>query len=100
MKNTQNITIGLLLVTAAILTALAVLQTPEAYGATPDRSGNYIVVTGSFSAASDMVYVINGAKKRLLAYYADRNAGGVGLVAHIDLEKEFARAFPRNGANK
>ena len=99
MKNTQNITIGLLLVTAAILTGLAVLE-ESADAATPDRSGNYIVVTGSFSAASDMVYVINGAKKRLLAYYADRNAGGISLVAHLDLEKEFARAFPRGRGNK
>jgi len=93
MNNTENVTIGLLTITAVILAAVIFVQTDEpAYAASsPDRSGNYVVVAGQISSAADLVYVVNGATKTLLAYHADQRNGRIKIVARIDLEKEFRR---------
>ena len=90
MKNQQNFTIGLLVITAVILAVTLFVQTSDnAYATAPDRGGNYIVINGSVSKSADLVYVINGATKTLLAYFADHNNGRINIIAKIDLAKEF-----------
>ena len=90
MKNQQKLTIGLLVITAVILTVTLFVQTPDnAYAVPPDRGGNYIVINGTISKSEDLIYVINGATKTRLAYFADHNNGRINLIAKIDLAKEF-----------
>ena len=92
MKDTQNITIVLLLVTAAILSAvlLSVYTTKPAYGDASVRQGDYIMVAGSLRTSKDLVYILDIAARRLNVYYADTNNNTIELINNVDLE----RAFP------
>jgi len=93
MKDSQNITIALLLVSASILAGLFVVsyETETAYAASPSRAGDYIMINGNISSSRDMVYVIDLAQGKLIAYIADINANGMKAVDSIDLEKAFSK---------
>lgn len=95
MRNTQNITIGLLVVTAVILGAmlLSAYTTTHntAYADTPVKGGDYILGTGAWTGKTDVVYVIDIATRRLVVYYANINNNAVDLVTTLDLEQEFTR---------
>lgn len=69
MKNPQNVMIVLLLVTAAILTAMLVsVQTERAYAEPCVKGGGFVVASGRISTDMDLLYVIDvGARK--LNYY-------------------------------
>ena len=97
VRDNQNLTIGILSVTATILfvgvvfvtmlgqnTALAIGQT--------DRGGDYIVVTGQFTQNSELVYVTDAAAKRLNSYAYDATQRQVILWDTQDLGKVFASA--------
>jgi hypothetical protein len=74
MKNTQNITIGLLVVTASILTTLLVagyLYTEPAYAISTAKDGDYIIATGSYDESRDFVYVLDIATERMAIYLPD-----------------------------
>ena len=73
MKNTQNTTIVLLLITAAILTTMllpAFMNDPEstAYGDGSVRQGKYIVATGGYDIHTDLIYIVNIESQKLCVY--------------------------------
>lgn len=98
MKDSQNITIALLLVSAAVLAGLlfvASYETKPAYAASPSRAGDYIMINGTISSSKDLIYVVDLAQGKLIAYIGDINANAMKPVDVIDLEKEFSKAAPK-----
>lgn len=93
MQNTHNITITLLIVTAAALTSLLVgsyLYTEPAYGAISSaKGGDYILTSGSLDADRDLIYVLDIAVNKLNVYYADINTNSVVFGDSVDLGKAF-----------
>jgi len=93
MTNAQNVTIALLLATAGILGALLVgtyVGTSErALADTPDRGGDYIIVTGEWSGTLDIVYVIDIGTDRMVAYWINQNSGAVEIIDTMDLRRVF-----------
>ncbi len=92
MKNTQNVTIVLLLMTAAILTGLmaaSTLYTEPAAAATSGRGGDYIVATGLFDSDADFVYVLDVANAKLNLYYPDINTKQLTLGTSVNLAQTF-----------
>ena len=96
MKNTQNVTIVLLVVTAAILTSLLVggyLYTQPAYaGTAQSKGGDYIMAAGSYDQGTDFIYVIDIASSKLAVYYANANNNSLMIGDKVDLGKAFAAA--------
>ena len=72
MNNTQNTTIVLLLITAAILTTMllpAFIGTePAAYARGAVRQGKYIMATGAYDAKIDLLYIVNIESQKLCVY--------------------------------
>ncbi len=94
MKDTQSITIVLLLITAAVLTGMLIctyVQTNEpVYAAAMSRGGNYVVATGQLNQGLDVVYVVNLAVAKLNVYFVDRDGGyTLKLVETRNLENIF-----------
>lgn len=77
MPDNQNLTIGVLSITAVVLLVgvfLTVAGGPNealAIGQTA-RGGDYIVVTGQFTQNSELVYVLDAPARRLNAYSFDK----------------------------
>lgn len=98
MKNTQNITIVLLLVCAGILTAMLITMhatnTPTARANTTVRKGKYIMATGTWSSSTDFVYVIDISSQQMNGYVADRQGRRVMPLDKVDLSTAFGRARP------
>jgi hypothetical protein len=71
MKNNENILILMLLLTAGVLGAmfLGSYNADKAYADTPDRMGDYIMVTGAVTNSTDLLYVIDVPNKKLLVYH-------------------------------
>jgi len=91
MKDTQNITIVMLMLTAAVLTTLLVagaLYTEPTYATSYDRGGDYIMVTGNYES-QDFVYVLDVAAAKLNLYYTDINTNQVKLGVSTDLNAVF-----------
>ena len=93
MNDTGNITIGLLVVTAVILTSMLVgtyFQTSQPVLAEgPARSGNYIIATGRWDVNVDLTWVINIAARQLNIYYANHKTDSIELIDSVDLEQAF-----------
>ena len=93
MKDTGNITIVLLTVTAVILTTMLIAvyfqtsQTSLAEG--PARSGNYIMTTGRWNVDVDLTWVINLAAQQLNIYYANPNTNEIELIDSVSLQQTF-----------
>jgi uncharacterized protein (UPF0333 family) len=97
MKNTQNVTIVLLVVTAAILTSLLVggyVYTQPAYAGTgQSKGGDYIMAAGAYNADSDFVYVLDIANNKLAVYYSNINNNSLMIGDKpVDLAKAFLAA--------
>lgn len=96
MKNPQNVTIGLLIATAVILTAVLLstfVQTePVAYGKTPARVGQYIGVNGSFSKSYEFLYLADLVTQRLNVYLVNPNNQSIELLDSVDLQLAFKSA--------
>jgi len=92
MNTRQNITIGLLLLTAIILGAMVVstYTASPAYAASSIKQGDYIMVTGAASDKIDLLYVVDIAARRLNAYYVDFNTSSIELMDSVDLKQVFA----------
>ena len=94
MKDPQNITISLLAITAAILTAMLVsayVNTQEpAFADTPARAGAYIAVTGAWSGSRDLLYVTDVVANRLNVYTINTNTKSIEIAATVDLKRVFA----------
>ena len=93
MKDTQNVTIVLLCVTAAILTTLLVtayVNTGQtAYAGPTSRGGDYMMTTGMYDDALDFIYVIDIASEKLNMYYLDTPKATIVVGDTIDLSKAF-----------
>jgi hypothetical protein len=93
MKNTQNITIAMLSITAAVLLAILLvnLSSDQAQaGGVSIKQGDYIIGTGSGSTGNDLIYVIDIAAKKLVVYGLDINRGLLEAIDGVDLVKAFA----------
>jgi len=72
-RNSQNLTIGVLSITATILLVALLLNTTGgrhdamAFGQL-DRGGDYIILTGQFTENQEVVYVTDAAAQRLNVY--------------------------------
>jgi len=97
MQKTQNITIVMLLMTAAILSSLLIagwLYTEPAYASGVSRSGDYIMTSGQYDADTDFVYVLDMANAKLNVYYPDINTNQLKIGVTVDVGAVF-RAGPR-----
>ncbi len=92
MQKTQNITIVLLLMTAAILTSLLAgswLYTEPAYASGTSRAGDYIMANGTFDSDTDFIYVLDVANAKLNLYYPNINTKALTLGTSVDLRSTF-----------
>ena len=106
MKDTKNITIALLCVTATLLLTVILLvsDTEEAVAATSEsRTSKYIMVPGRATSTRDVVYVIDMNTEKLNAYLVDRDwqVRDIELAAGpIDLAKLMRQAEARRGPGR
>jgi len=95
MKNSENILIGTLLITAAILAALflgVVSDQPvSAESASRSPRGDYILTTGSIGPATDLLYVFDVPHQKMIVYGFDLNQGVYIMDDKVDLSKAFDR---------
>jgi hypothetical protein len=97
MQKTQNITIVMLLMTAAILSSLLIagwLYTEPAYASGVSRSGDYMMASGQYDADTDFIYVLDMANAKLNVYYPDINTNQLKIGVTVDVGAAF-RAGPR-----
>ncbi len=93
MKNTQNIAIITLCVTAAILGGLVIGMSPDNANASqcPSTSaGSLIMLPYQLDKNVDLLIVIDLTSRRMNAYRVNQQAGGVEIFATTDLERAFA----------
>ena len=94
MKNTQNATIAVLCVSAAILATVVVLMhvsTDTALADAAVRGGDYIMVTGAYSKSTDIVYIIDGQRQMLNAYVTNVQDGRITIKDQVNLRLLFKR---------
>lgn len=93
MKNNQNLTIVLLVISAAILTVMLVTamhQTSEsAVAAASVKQGDYIMVTGQISPRYDALYAVDVLQKQLNVYWVNPDNNRMEILDTADLERAF-----------
>ena len=93
MRDTQNITIGLLLVTAIVLAAMVagtfMNAGGTAYAATPIKQNRYMIVTGALSSSIDFLYVLDIAAQRVNVYWIDKQNKAIQTIDSVDLRQAF-----------
>ena len=92
MNNTQNVTIGLLLVTAGILAALLIgTYASKSYADASVRAAQpgFIMVAGQGSRDGDLLYLIDLRTQRLNVYGYDARAKAMALGAQRELKQLF-----------
>ncbi len=91
MNNSQNVTIALLCVSAAVLGTITVLTWTDRAEATgvAAAAGEYIMFTGEVSASIDMLYVVDLTQRKMNAYHWDTNNNVLTLNDQVDLAKAF-----------
>jgi len=93
MKDTQNIAIVLLVISAVILTVmlLGVLrQTSQpALAAASVKQGDYVMVTGQIAGRYDALYVVDIVQRRLNVYWINPDTERMEILDTGDLERAF-----------
>jgi len=91
MKDTQNLTIVFLLVTAAVLAAILVgtYAAPSAYADSPYKGGDYVIARGSWAETLDIIYVLDIAAKKLNVYVPDVRNNRLDVRDTVNLEQAF-----------
>jgi len=91
MKDSRNLAIVVLVVTAAILAALLVARStvPVAKAEASAAAGPYIIATGAYSGSKDLLYILDTGTARLNAYVVNPATGMVDIVESVDLQKGF-----------
>jgi hypothetical protein len=93
MRESQNITIALLLVTAAVLGGLLftgyMANDDAAYAAASVKGGDYIMGTAPKSDTLDFVYVVDISARQMILYEANINNWSIDMVARVDLDRVF-----------
>jgi len=96
MQDSRNLTIGVLTITATVLFVGLVLTTsgPDsqamAYGQL-DRGGDYVIFTGQFTQNSELVYIVDAAAKRLVAYSYETSNRQIRMWDAVDLSGQGQR---------
>ena len=95
MKNTQNITIVLLLVSGVILTAMLIgihgNTSRRADAQVTVKQGRYIVAVGTWSGSMYLVYVVDIATRRLNVYAAGRTQRRLELLDSAEMDPVFKK---------
>ncbi len=103
MNQRDNLTIGVLSITAVVLLVGVLLapgwQAPAYAIGQLDRGGDYIMLTGQFSKSSEMVYLIDAAAQQLNAYSYDWNRGILVIWDSHDLKRAFGQRRAPAGRN-
>jgi hypothetical protein len=93
MKDPQNVTIFLLLITAAILGAMLISSymtlDNTAYATATAMRGDYIMSTGARSGSRELLFVIDRAARRLNVYETNTTTWAVDLQDSVDLRRAF-----------
>ena len=92
--NSQNTTIVILLVTAAILSAVLVGifagSSETALAAPSVRGGDYSVCTGNQPGGEgDLLFVVNMEARQLNVYNMNVKTNAVDLIQKVDLDRAF-----------
>ncbi|KPK78982.1 MAG: hypothetical protein AMJ81_14040 [Phycisphaerae bacterium SM23_33] len=92
MKDTQNTTIAVLCVSAAILATVLIVTglSGPARADSPVAGGEYIMITGAYSSGTDILYIVDLRVQRLHAYAFDRTNNSIRLADSVNLERAFA----------
>ncbi len=87
----QNITIVLLLVTAAILSAVLITSyaTKPAFAEASVKGGDYVMVAGAYESSTDFIYVMDVASQRMNVYFANAQRKEVELIQSVDIAQAF-----------
>ena len=93
MKDTQNVTIAMLLISAVILTVMLVAAytntSQDAYAKTSIKQGDYIMVNGDWSPSIQLLYIVDIAANKLNVYYTPPAGNQLKLIHTVDLDKAF-----------
>lgn len=91
MQDTQNATIAVLCVSAAILASVLALMllTAPAKADSPTVGGEYVMITGAYGSGTDILYIVDLRAQRLNAYAFDRNNNSIRLADQVNLERAF-----------
>ena len=91
MKDSKNVTIALLCVSAAILATVLVLtqvSTP-ARAEGPVKGGDYIMVTGAYNKNEDLVYIVDIAQQKMNVYHLVIRDRALKLRDQVNLKLAF-----------
>lgn len=92
MRETKNLTIGVLTITAAVLLVGVLLTTSGsqnqamAFGQI-DRGGDYIMVTGQFTQNHELIYITDAAAQRLNVYSYSPTRRHIIIWESLDLTR-------------
>ncbi len=91
MRNTHNVTLGLLVVSALLLSTLLVslMHAPHAQAEPPARGGEYIQVTGAWDKNTDLLYVVDLRAQKMNVYFLNKGDGAMERLTTLDLQKAF-----------
>jgi hypothetical protein len=94
MKNSENVTIGMLVISAAVLLAMVAvtvwLPSPAGAASASVSRGDYVVATGAWSGSMDLLYIIDVRAQRLNVYWINDNADAIEQQDTVDLRRLFA----------
>ena len=93
MKDSQNISIVLLTITAVVLGMMLVgiSRTDTAWAGASVQHGDFIMATGSINAGRNLLYVVDSPQRQLNVYVYDDKRGSLKPLQNIDLERAFSR---------
>ena len=90
MKDSKNIAIAILCVSATILaSAIFLTSTPAGANGPSIRGGDYIMVNGSYSNSLDLIYIIDTSQQKMLVYAVDAIQNRIELKDQLLLKQEF-----------
>jgi len=96
MNKSQNLTIALLLLSAAILsvmlfsTFVGTSSSPAWADSASTAMGDYVVCTAHWSSSTDLLYIIDRRVQRLNVYYIDTNQNRIVRRDSVDLKRIFS----------
>ncbi|MFO0973720.1 MAG: hypothetical protein U1A27_09820 [Phycisphaerae bacterium] len=91
MIDRQTFAIGVLSITAAVLLVgilvVASLPAPALAVGQTDRGGDYLMVTSQFNTGTELVFVVDGAVGRMIAYAYNLNTHGLQLWDQLEFSR-------------
>lgn len=95
MKDSKDITILLLTITAVILGAMLIsslnLQNTAYAGNTSVRQGDYIMHINRISDSTDLLLITDIATRRMNVYEPNLSSRSIDLLDQVNLERAFGR---------